>query len=108
MEPKERENTLKVPQLYPDGTAEPDLLEILRNRDYTNMKVGYFSYPYSRNPKATTKEIKRIVRKVKEIHPNIVALIPHLVWDELYDLPQGYTHTEDTRTPKSASKKSKS
>jgi len=58
------------------------------------MKLAYFSYPYSDNPRKRTEEIKKIVRKILERHKDIVPLIPHLVFDALYDYPKGYTHPE--------------
>jgi len=58
------------------------------------MKLVYFSYPYSDNPKRRTEEIKQIVRKILQQKRDIVPLIPHLIFDALYDFPEGYSHPE--------------
>jgi len=58
------------------------------------MKLAYFSYPYSDNPRKRTEEIKQKVRQILKLHSDIVPLIPHLIFDALYDFPAGYSHPE--------------
>ena len=54
------------------------------------MKLVYFSYPYSDDPLKRTEEIKRIVREILEDHSDWIPLIPHFIFDALYDFPKGY------------------
>ena len=48
----------------------------------------YCSYPYSENPAERTEEIKKIAKEIyREHRGELVLLIPHLVFDALYDYP---------------------
>lgn len=58
------------------------------------LKLVYFSFPYSDNPKGRTEEIKIFVQLVLAKHKNIVPIIPHLMFDSIYNFPEGYTHPE--------------
>ncbi|MEM2367017.1 MAG: hypothetical protein QXQ50_02140 [Candidatus Bathyarchaeia archaeon] len=58
------------------------------------LKLVYFSYPYSDNPRARTEEIKTFVQLVLAKHGNIVPVIPHLMFDAIYNFPEGYSHPE--------------
>lgn len=58
------------------------------------MKVIYFAYPYSDNPKKRSEEIKKLIQKLLEVRSDIVPLVPHYIFDALYDFPDGYTHEE--------------
>ena len=58
------------------------------------MKIVYFSYPYTDNPKDRTEEIKTFVKLLLENQKGFVPIIPHLVFDALYNFPEGYTHPE--------------
>lgn len=55
------------------------------------MKLVYFSYPYSDAPEKRTKEIKMIVREILEDHSDWIPLIPHFIFDAIYDFPKGYS-----------------
>lgn len=54
----------------------------------------YCSYPYTEDPKGTTEYMKRWARKILEKWNDLVLLIPHLVFDAIWDFPEGYTHEE--------------
>ena len=58
------------------------------------LKLVYFSYPYTDNPKGRTEEIKTFVQLVLAKHDNIVPVIPHLMFDAIYNFPEGYSHPE--------------
>lgn len=51
----------------------------------------YFSYPYSSNPILRTKEVAKLVHKVLKKHEDFVPIVPHFVFDALFDFPaEGY------------------
>lgn len=56
------------------------------------MKRIYFAYPYSSDPLERTKEICDLVRSLLEVRKDVVPLIPHIMFDALYDYPTGYDH----------------
>jgi len=57
------------------------------------MKIAriYFAYPYSDDPLKRTREIKLLIQGLVNIRKDIAPLIPHLMFDELFDHPDGYT-----------------
>jgi hypothetical protein len=54
----------------------------------------YCSYPYSDGPITRTEEMKALSQKIYEQTNDLILIIPHLVFDALYDFPPGYTHPE--------------
>ena len=58
------------------------------------LKLTYFSYPYSDSPRERTAEIRAIVHGVVRVRHDIVPLVPHLMFDAIYNFPAGYTHEE--------------
>lgn len=56
----------------------------------SRFKRIYFAYPYSDDPVERTEEIKQRIRELVEIRKDVVPLIPHLMFDELFDHPGGY------------------
>jgi len=54
----------------------------------------YASYPYSEDPAKTTEEIRVWARGILEKFNDLVLLVPHFVFDSVWDLPAGYTHPE--------------
>jgi len=54
------------------------------------MKVYYFSYAYSRDPKAMTKRVKEFVNQILEFRDDIVPIVPHCAFDYLLNFPKGY------------------
>lgn len=56
--------------------------------------VVYVSYPYSEDPVRTTKEIQEIAQRILAKWDDLILLIPHFVFDAIWDFPQGYTHPE--------------
>jgi len=52
------------------------------------------SYPYSENPTETTRQIQLWAQKILKRFDDLVLLIPHFVFDAVFDLPKGYTHPE--------------
>lgn len=57
------------------------------------MYIVYCSYPYTDAPERRKKEITEIGRRLWE-SGGLLPLIPHNIFDELYDLPPGYSHPE--------------
>jgi len=58
------------------------------------LKVYYFSYGYSRNPVEMTKKVQELVHKILEKRLDIVPVVPHFIFDALFDFPVGYSHPE--------------
>ena len=56
--------------------------------------VVYLSYPYSESPVKLTEEGKVYVRELYNNVRNIVILLPHLVFDAVWDFPSGYKYEE--------------
>jgi len=56
------------------------------------MKMVYFSYPYTEDPKGNTERIKSIVREILDHRKDILPIIPHLTFDSLFGYPVGYDH----------------
>ena len=54
----------------------------------------YVSYPYSENPTETTRQIQLWAQKILKRFDDLVLLIPHFVFDAVWDFPGGYTHPE--------------
>lgn len=55
------------------------------------MKLVYFSYPYSSNPRQRTKEVAKLVHKILKKHQSFVPIVPHFVFDALFGFPsEGY------------------
>jgi len=54
------------------------------------MKMIYFAYPYSSDPDLRSREIQDLIHKLVEIRKDIVPLVPHYMFDALYDFPTGY------------------
>jgi hypothetical protein len=59
-----------------------------------NFYLVYFSYPYTRSPVLTSAEIMKKVVAIVNTHKNIVPLVPHFMFDALFQFPAGYTHEE--------------
>lgn len=62
------------------------------------MYIVYMSYPYSEDPDQTTEEVKGCAQILLNEHDDLVLLVPHFVFDQLWaedgKLPEGYTHPE--------------
>lgn len=56
------------------------------------MKIYYFSYPYSRDPKKMTKQVINRVKEILETRQDIVPFIPHAAFDFLLGFPTGYSY----------------
>ena len=56
----------------------------------------YVSYPYSEDRFKTTDEVKAWAQKVLKRFDDLVLLIPHFVFDAVWDYPEGYSHPEMT------------
>ena len=54
----------------------------------------YVSYPYSEDRFKTTDEVKVWAQKVLKRFDDLVLLIPHFVFDAVWEFPNGYTHPE--------------
>ena len=54
------------------------------------MKIVYFSFPYTSNPKKNTEKVKSLARAFYSKHEDVILLIPHLVFDAVYNFPCGY------------------
>ena len=54
----------------------------------------YVSYPYSENPAETTRQIQLWAQKILKRFDDLVLLIPHFVFDAVWDFPEGYTRPE--------------
>lgn len=53
-------------------------------------KKIYFAYPYTSDPIERTKEVKKKIQELIKVRKDIVPFVPHLMFDELLDLPAGY------------------
>jgi len=56
--------------------------------------VVYLSYPYSADPEKYTKEIKKIAREIMANNKDLILLIPHYVFDAVFDFQSGYGSTQ--------------
>ena len=54
------------------------------------LKLIYFAYPYSQDPKACTEEIKKLVAELAMVRQDFVPIVPHIAFDELFEHPEGY------------------
>jgi len=52
------------------------------------------SYPYSEDPTGTSEEIQAWAQKILKKFDDLVLLIPHFVFDAVWEFPNGYTHPE--------------
>ena len=50
----------------------------------------YCSYPYTENPKQCSEEIKLWAQKMLNKHSDLVLLVPHFVFDAIYDFPKNF------------------
>jgi len=51
----------------------------------------YMSFPYTEDPKGTAREIAKIAKEIYTKHHDLVLLIPHFMFDAIWDFPTGYT-----------------
>ncbi|MCD6421881.1 hypothetical protein J7L13_00845 [bacterium] len=58
------------------------------------LKLVYFSFPYSENPRGTAKEVALHASDIYSFREDIILLIPHFVFDIIYDFPPGESHPE--------------
>ena len=63
-------------------------------RNPKKLYLVYVSYPYSEDPVKTTAEVSAWARSMLEKFNDLVLLVPHLVFDFVWDLSAGYTHPE--------------
>ena len=63
-------------------------------RQPKKLYLVYVSYPYSENPTETTEQIQLWAQKILKRFDDLVLLIPHFVFDAVFDFPDGYTHPE--------------
>ena len=54
----------------------------------------YVSYPYSEDPVGTSEEIQAWAQRIQKRFDDLVLLIPHFVFDAVWDFPEGYTRPE--------------
>ena len=54
----------------------------------------YVSYPYSEDSTGTSEEIQAWAQKILKKFDDLVLLIPHFVFDAVWEFPNGYTHPE--------------
>lgn len=55
-------------------------------------KLIYFAYPYSDGPKVRTEELKGLIQGLCEVRTDIVPLVPHTMFDAIWDYPDGYSN----------------
>jgi len=58
------------------------------------LKVYYFSYGYTRDPMRMTKEVQKKVHEILLKRDDILPVVPHFIFDALFNFPKGYTHPE--------------
>jgi len=58
------------------------------------LKLVYFAFPYTEDPINCCKEIQTKVQHILDVSEDIVPLVPHFMFDALYDFPHGNTHVE--------------
>ena len=54
----------------------------------------YVSYPYSENPVGTSEEIQAWAQRIQKRFDDLVLLIPHFIFDAVWNYAEGYTHPE--------------
>ena len=54
----------------------------------------YVSYPYSEDPTKTRRQVQLWAQMVLKKFDDLVLLIPHFVFDAVWEYPEGYTHPE--------------
>lgn len=57
------------------------------------MLLIYFGYPYTDGPGKRTEEIKRLVQDLLAVRTDIITFVPHLAFDMLLGLPEGYSNS---------------
>ena len=55
------------------------------------VKLYYFAFPYTRDPKETTLVVQRRVLRILIVRKDIVPIIPHLAFAAIYSYPEGYS-----------------
>ena len=63
-------------------------------RIHIPLKVYYFAYPYTESPRLLSDAVGTLVKRILEIRKDIVPLVPHFMFDAMYDYPEGYGMTE--------------
>lgn len=58
------------------------------------MYLVYVSYPYSDNPKYRTQCVKAWSQTLLKWNDDLVLIVPHFVFDAIWDYPPGYSHPE--------------
>lgn len=56
--------------------------------------IVYMSYPYTEDPRKTSEEVKGCAQILLDSTNDLVLLIPHFIFDAIWDFPPGYTHPE--------------
>ena len=54
----------------------------------------YVSYPYSEDPVGTSEEIQAWAQRIQKRFDDLVLLIPHFIFDAVWNYAEGYTHPE--------------
>lgn len=70
----------------------------MRLKKRKRLKLCYFSYPYSRDPKECSEDIRVLVEQLfTELRPDlkekIVPFVPHWAFDAIMGFPTGYSDT---------------
>jgi len=55
------------------------------------LKLVYLSYPYTDDPKKRAEEVKALTRALHRKRPDLVILIPHFIFDAIWDFQEGYS-----------------
>jgi hypothetical protein len=59
--------------------------------------MAYFGYPYTRDPRETSAEARRIARKIMGARNDLILIVPSAAFDSLWEFPPGNTHPELSR-----------
>lgn len=65
-----------------------------RARAPKKLYLVYVSFPYSEDPVKTTLDVQLWAQRVLKKFDDLVLLIPHFVFDAVWNYPEGYTHPE--------------
>ena len=55
------------------------------------MKVYYFSYGYTRDPKEATRDVQLLVQEILAVRDDITPVVPHFIFAALLGFPKGYS-----------------